>query len=122
MIFSRTMLAAIIATAAMHVAAHPGHDVQEEIAERAAYFGSKHAKRSLDHCAQHLEKRGINKRAMARREATITALRRNALLKSTSVIILFACARLTSRQSDKRLAVRNARQRLLYLPACHLAQ
>lgn len=71
------LTAAILAQGAI---AHPGADVHEEVAERAAYF--KDSKRNLDHCSEKLTKRGIEDRQMKRRQATVEALRKErSLLK-----------------------------------------
>lgn len=55
-------------------AAHPGHDVSEEVAERKAYLGSiKRA--SLGHCAEKLKARGIEERNVRRRAALVDSVR-----------------------------------------------
>ena len=53
--------------------AHPGHSIDQEIAERSAYL--KHAKRDLSHCQVDMAKRGIHARALERRSATVSTLR-----------------------------------------------
>lgn len=53
--------------------AHPGHSVDHEIAERAAYL--RHAKRDLSHCQSKLAARGIEARAVERRSAAVKGLR-----------------------------------------------
>lgn len=72
----------LLATATHGVLAHPGHDVEVEVAERQAYFNTRHAKRSLAHCAEHLERSGINKRSLQRRAASVAQLRQDLALKS----------------------------------------
>jgi hypothetical protein len=59
------LASAILATS---VAAHPGHDMHAEMAERAAF--TKYSKRDLSHCAAKLKARGLEQRAIARRAAT----------------------------------------------------
>jgi hypothetical protein len=55
-------------------AAHPGHDVSEELAERATFLGNiKRA--SLGHCAEKLKARGIEERNSRRRAALVEAVR-----------------------------------------------
>ncbi|RDL39686.1 uncharacterized protein BP5553_04026 [Venustampulla echinocandica] len=53
--------------------AHPGHDVQAEIAERAAFMQT--SKRDLSHCAAKMKARGIEKRSISRRAASAEMLR-----------------------------------------------
>jgi hypothetical protein len=58
-------------------AAHPGHSVAEEAAERAAFIKrTPLEKRSLSHCAATLEARGHAKRSIDRRDAIVQSLRR----------------------------------------------
>ncbi|KAK3307551.1 Intradiol ring-cleavage dioxygenase-like protein [Chaetomium strumarium] len=65
-----TKTAAGIALLAGLVAAHPGHSVAQEAAERRAYL--QDAKRtSLAHCADKLRARGVAARNAARREAVV---------------------------------------------------
>ncbi|KAF2852133.1 aromatic compound dioxygenase [Plenodomus tracheiphilus IPT5] len=54
------------------VTAHPGHDIQEEIAERAAFLSNTEYK-NLDHCAEQLQARSAG--LIARREAMVKHLR-----------------------------------------------
>jgi len=55
-------------------AAHPGHDVAQEAAERREYL--QHAKRtSLAHCAEQLRARGAEARNVARRQAVVEKAR-----------------------------------------------
>ncbi|KAK4100325.1 aromatic compound dioxygenase [Parathielavia hyrcaniae] len=62
------------------VAAHLGHDVQQEAAERRAYLQS--AKRtSLAHCADKLRARGIEARNIARRQAVVEKARQKRSIK-----------------------------------------
>jgi hypothetical protein len=56
-------------------AAHPGHDINEEILERRA-FKSATRRSDLGHCADKLAARGIERRNMARRVATANKLKR----------------------------------------------
>ncbi|KAK4246552.1 Intradiol ring-cleavage dioxygenase [Corynascus novoguineensis] len=65
------------------VAAHPGHDINKEAAERRSYLQS--AKRtSLAHCADKLKARGIEARNIARRKATVEKARQKRGLKKRS--------------------------------------
>lgn len=57
-----------IALAAGFVSAHPGHDINQEIAERRAYVGSA-SQASLAHCTEKLRARGIEQRNIARRSS-----------------------------------------------------
>lgn len=69
-----TKAAAGLAVLAGLVAAHPGHDVAQEAAERRDYLQS--AKRtSLAHCADKLKARGTHARNIARREAVVQKAR-----------------------------------------------
>lgn len=81
MVHLRNALVGLIATASF-VTAHPGADIEAEIMERHAYFKNPNAKRSLAHCAEHFEKRGINERAIKRRAAAVEKLRRELAIKS----------------------------------------
>jgi len=59
------------------VAAHPGHDVKAEAAERAQFLKrTPIEKRSLSHCAQSLQARGHDARSIKRRDTTVQRLRR----------------------------------------------
>jgi hypothetical protein len=70
--FSTTLIAAVAALSST-VAAHPGHDARQEIAERRAFMATH--KRDLSHCAEKLKARGIEARNVARRAATATRQR-----------------------------------------------
>lgn len=60
-------------------AAHPGHDVEAEAAERAAFLKSVPVQgRSLGHCAAKLKARGIAESNVARRENAVQQLRKRA--------------------------------------------
>ncbi|KAF2268670.1 extracellular dioxygenase-like protein [Lojkania enalia] len=54
--------------------AHPGHNVQSEVAQRAQYMAGIE-RRSLEHCAEKLEKLGATRRSIARRHAMVEKLR-----------------------------------------------
>lgn len=54
--------------------AHPGHSLDQEIAERSTYL--KHTKKDLSHCAAKMKARGIEERALQRRAAAIQGLRK----------------------------------------------
>ncbi|KAJ6187274.1 hypothetical protein N7519_002182 [Penicillium mononematosum] len=56
--------------------AHPGHDVQKEAAERAAFMQSAPLEsRSLGHCTSKLKARGTEDLNIARRESAVHQLR-----------------------------------------------
>lgn len=63
--FSAAAITAILAGSAM---AHPGHDVRQEIAERASFM-SQLKTRDLSHCSTKLKARGLEQAAVARRSA-----------------------------------------------------
>ncbi|KAJ5092468.1 hypothetical protein NUU61_007338 [Penicillium alfredii] len=67
------------------VAGHPGHDVQAEAAERAAFLRNApiHA-RSLDLCAAKLKARGHERRSVARRETAVKKLRQRRGLQTNA--------------------------------------
>lgn len=66
------------------VAAHPGHDVAQEAAERRAYLQS--AKRtSLAHCADKIKARGMEARNVARRQAVVEKARQKRGLKKRDI-------------------------------------
>ncbi|KAL3445827.1 Intradiol ring-cleavage dioxygenase [Aspergillus insuetus] len=68
-------------------AAHPGHSVAEEAAERAAFIKrTPIEKRSLSHCAATLEARGHAKRSIDRRDAIVQNLRRRLNVSPTAPI------------------------------------
>ncbi|KAF7932255.1 hypothetical protein BELL_0282g00050 [Botrytis elliptica] len=63
--FSAAAISAILTTS---VIAHPGHDVRQEIAERASFM-SQLKTRDLSHCSAKLKARGLEQAAVARRSA-----------------------------------------------------
>lgn len=67
----RTVLAG--ALAAILVSAHPGHNVQAEVAEQRAMLGLM-ARTDLSHCAEKIKTRGLEARAIARRTALLSEL------------------------------------------------
>ena len=71
MFFLQTLLLCLIA--ATTILAHPGHDIAEEIAERAAYF--KRNPRSLSKCSSNLQARGLSSEYIARRHNLANELR-----------------------------------------------
>lgn len=71
--FSTVFTAILVAGAA----AHPGHDLSEEITERRA-FKRVTRRNDLSHCAAKLEARGIEKRNLMRR-ASVANLRKRDL-------------------------------------------
>lgn len=79
-IFIHNALAFVLTALTLGAAAHPGHDVEQEIAERSAYL--RYAKRGLFHCAAKLKERGVEERALKRRAAMVGDLRTEAALRS----------------------------------------
>ncbi|KAH6855729.1 Intradiol ring-cleavage dioxygenase-like protein [Chaetomium sp. MPI-CAGE-AT-0009] len=69
-----------LAVLASIVAAHPGHDVAQEAAERRSYLQSV-KRTSLAHCTDKLRARGINARNVARRQAVVEKTRQKRGLK-----------------------------------------
>ncbi|KAH7382110.1 Intradiol ring-cleavage dioxygenase [Cadophora sp. MPI-SDFR-AT-0126] len=61
------------AALASYAIAHPGHDIHAEMQKREAALAG--LPRSLDHCAEKLEARGITAEAAARREAAFRKAR-----------------------------------------------
>ncbi|RJE26232.1 Extracellular dioxygenase [Aspergillus sclerotialis] len=58
------------------VAAHPGHDIRAEAAERAAYMeGAPLQARSLSHCASSIKRRGMTNANIMRRQQAVRQLR-----------------------------------------------
>jgi len=55
------------------VVAHPGHDLDQEIAERNEFW--KNSKRDLTHCNDPLRRRGIENKHRSRRAAAIAKAR-----------------------------------------------
>jgi hypothetical protein len=55
------------------VVAHPGHDIDQEIAERNEFW--KNSKRDLTHCNDPLRRRGIENKSRQRRAAAIAKVR-----------------------------------------------
>jgi len=65
---------AVAALCATNALAHPGHDVREELAERAAFL-KEAPRRDLSHCAAKLKERGITQKNVQRRAAIAKAAR-----------------------------------------------
>ncbi len=65
------------------VAAHPGHDVAQEAAERREYLQSV-KRTSLAHCAEELKAQGIHARNVARRQAIVEKARQKRGLDTRS--------------------------------------
>jgi hypothetical protein len=81
----RVGLMTVAAVAAVHLittSAHPGHSIEEEIAERAAYL--KRGITNLDHCSEKLRARGHERRSLNRRIAKIQEIRDELMKKSMS--------------------------------------
>lgn len=68
-------------------AAHPGHDLTEEIAERRAFLGSV-KRASLAHCADKLAARGVTARNVARRAAQVDKARQKRNIKRDAASVL----------------------------------
>jgi hypothetical protein len=75
-----TKAAAGLALLAGLVAAHPGHNIAQEAAERRAYLSSV-KRTSLSHCADKLRARGTEARNIARRQALVHSAREKRGLK-----------------------------------------
>lgn len=56
-----------------NAAAHPGHPIEAEIAERNAFY--QHSKRDLTHCNDQLKKRGLEDKQRQRRANAIAKAR-----------------------------------------------
>ncbi|ETS87784.1 hypothetical protein PFICI_01612 [Pestalotiopsis fici W106-1] len=67
-----------LATLAAFTAAHPGHDLSADIAQRAA-FKKVSTRSNLSHCSSQLEARGIEKRNLARRSKAVQQMRKRDL-------------------------------------------
>jgi hypothetical protein len=67
--------------AAGSASAHPGHDHAAELAEREAAL-SQFARSDLSHCAEKIKARGLEARAVARRNALAAELQKRANLES----------------------------------------
>lgn len=81
----RTVLAG--AVAAIVVSAHPGHDVQAELAEQRAMLNLM-TRTDLSHCAEKIKARGLEARAIARRtELLLELLEKVGKLDSKLVLI-----------------------------------
>ncbi|KXJ86506.1 Intradiol ring-cleavage dioxygenase [Microdochium bolleyi] len=93
----------LIALAAVlgRTAAHPGHDLTQEIAERRAYLANI-ARTDLSHCAEKLARRGITRRNVQRRAAAVN----NARVKRS----------LRPRDADAVLAINHNATSLGYTP------
>lgn len=73
-------------------AAHPGHDVKAEAAERAAFLKRAPVHhRSLNHCTEKLRARGHEARNVARRELTVERLRRRKGLQTRQCLLIPVC-------------------------------
>ncbi|KAF6824200.1 hypothetical protein CPLU01_10964 [Colletotrichum plurivorum] len=70
-------------------AAHPGHDLTEEIAERRAFLGNV-KRASLAHCADTLKARGVTARNVARRSAMVEKARQKRNIKKRDAATVLA--------------------------------
>ncbi|RXG50428.1 hypothetical protein VDGE_04797 [Verticillium dahliae] len=75
-----TSVASGLALLSIQAAAHPGHDLSEEIAERRAFLGNIE-RASLAHCATKLRARGVEQRNIERRAALLKNAREKLALK-----------------------------------------
>ena len=66
-------LAAATLIASIIVQAHPGHDIKQEIAERARLL--ENSKRDITHCSAKLKARGVEQRTIERRSEILRAER-----------------------------------------------
>ncbi len=69
-----TKIATGLALLAGFAAAHPGHDVSQEAAERREFLQSV-KRTNLAHCADELKAQGIHARNVARRQAVVQKAR-----------------------------------------------
>jgi hypothetical protein len=65
--------AVTVALLSQLVIAHANHDINQEIAERNAFY--KNSKRDLTHCNDLLSKRGMDNKQAKRRQAALEAAR-----------------------------------------------
>ncbi|KAK3349510.1 Intradiol ring-cleavage dioxygenase [Lasiosphaeria hispida] len=73
--------------AAALVSAHPGHDLAAELAERKEAL-SQFSRKDLSHCAEKIKARGLEARAVARRNALAAQIRKRGNLKSRDLASL----------------------------------
>src|SRR5699024_825719 len=66
------------------IAAHPGHDIAHEAAERRQFLNSVQ-RSSISHCADKLKARGVQARNIARRSAQISQVRQQHGLRKRSL-------------------------------------
>ncbi|WQF78914.1 Putative intradiol ring-cleavage dioxygenase [Colletotrichum destructivum] len=69
--------------------AHPGHDLNEEIAERRAFLSTV-KRASLGHCADKLAARGVTARNVARRAAQVEQARQKRNIKKRDAASVLA--------------------------------
>src|SRR3569833_2571544 len=87
------------ALAATWTVAHPGHDVQQEAAERRAFL--QNSPRDLSHCAGKLKARGHEARSIERRAQRVSQLAKNGILKGK-----YLCTECSATRPGSRLVWR----------------
>lgn len=83
-----SFILALSASLAGLTTAHPGHDLSAEIAERSAFL--KNNKRDLSHCAEKLKARGVEEKALKRRQASIDQARVKRSLHPSKLVLFRA--------------------------------
>lgn len=77
--FTPSILSGLTLLSSSAVLAHPGHDVNKEIAARQEYLSSV-KRTNLAHCAETLKARGVERRNVARRQAKLEDARAKSTL------------------------------------------
>lgn len=78
-------LFASLLVAGGHVIAHPGHSVEQELAERQA--GLANSPRSLNHCAAKIKARGVEARNVQRRAEWATSLGKTIAARDADTVL-----------------------------------
>lgn len=89
------LVTSLVAATALvsNVLAHPGHDIQEEIAERAAFM--QFAKKDLTHCAAKMKARGMDRSNVARRAVMVKNARNKRSIAEGAFLALRSLTSLT---------------------------
>lgn len=72
------------------VLAHPGHDVNKEIAARREFLSSV-KRTNLAHCSEKLKTRGVEGRNIVRRQAKLEEARAKSITYLASIHSLHVC-------------------------------
>lgn len=81
---SCTLFASLL-VACGHVIAHPGHSVEQELAERQA--GLANSPRSLNHCSAKIKARGVEARNVQRRAEWAAALGKTIAARDADTVL-----------------------------------